>query len=723
MRPGRRIGTIYTKELIELLRDRRTLIAMIVVPIVLYPLLIIGSVHLLSIRGEEQKQSPIAIAVPGGDGNPAIADTRAFTEWAIEQTKATLEAELKKAEDRAAGDQAPPDARGRDEIAHELESVKQMSVDPVPDVRAAVANGSHRVGLEMRHDAPDKDSFEQLRVTPIYDRAEPASEAALHRVDTMLELIATQKQDRILAQLRIPRMVLEPVVINPENVASPKKIGGMVLGTIVPLVLVLMTITGAIYPAIDLTAGERERGTLETLIACPVPPVEVLTGKYLVVATVAMFGAALNLFSVGATLYFGGFTELLSQKGDTELPLGVLPIILLALIPFALLFSAVMVAVCSYARTFKEAQNYIMPVILAALIPGGIAALPGTELTHVNAVVPVMNMVLMARELLLGNYDWAAIALVLLSTTLYAGASVIIASRVFSTEAVVFADSVSIRAMFRRRHMVPAPAPSVSLVLLVTALLFPTWMFIQFGVQPGPGQSLVHTFAWTAAYMPIALVLVPLIIVAYFKVDVLKTFALRMARARFLLAGLLIGLSGWVLAHEIFVVQSRFIPVPQVLLETDTQLIDAFSAYSLIVPLLLISIVPALCEELMFRGFLFSGIRSSAGKWTTIIATACIFAVFHIMLIRFAITASLGVLLGYLRWQSRSLWPSILAHLLHNGVTIVLVFVPATSGALGIAESGPTDHMPVPLIAAACVMIVAGILLARRAEPAQPSVI
>ena len=69
------------------------------------------------------------------------------------------------------------------------------------------------------------------------------------------------------------------------NVASPKKVGGMVLGSIVPLVLVLMTITGAIYPAIDLTAGERERGTLETLLVCPVPPMELITGKYLVVTT------------------------------------------------------------------------------------------------------------------------------------------------------------------------------------------------------------------------------------------------------------------------------------------------------------------------------------------------------------------------------------------------------------------------------------------------------
>lgn len=704
MTPGRRIGIIYAKELVELLRDRRTLIAMIVVPIALYPLLIVGSVHLLSIRGGERKLTPIVIAVPDASAPAELADTGAFVEWAVQRARENIRHD--------------PELSDADR-AERLESLEQFSIHYVPDVRAAVADGADVVGVELRRESPDGAPLQQLVVTAYYDKAEVQSESALQRVVEMLEVVARQEQDRILRQLKVSPVVLEPMRIVPTNVATPKKVGGMVLGTIVPLVLVLMTITGAIYPAIDLTAGERERGTLETLIACPVPSVELLTGKYLVVATVAMLGAALNLASVGATLYFGGFTDLLSRDGDTELPLGVLPIILVALVPFALLFAAVMVAVCSYARTFKEAQNYIVPVILAALIPGGIAALPGTEFTHLTAIVPVMNMVLMARELLLGNYDWTAIALVLLSTSLYASASVIIASRVFSTEAVVFADSTSIRAMFHRGHMQPSALPSISLVLLVGALLYPAWMFVQFAIQPDADETLLHTFIAVAEYMPAMLVLIPVLILVYFKIDLHHTFALRRPQARFLLAAGLIGVAAWVPAHELFVLQSRFIPIPAQVIESNAQLFAAFADCSLLVPLLLIALLPAVCEELFFRGFLFGGVSSAAGKWTTIITTACIFAVFHILLIKFPITAALGVLLGYLRWQSRSLAPSILTHLLHNASAVMLVFVPQYPNWLGLGGRGVTDHLPASLIIIATALVIAGILLARN--PARPA--
>ena len=117
-----------------------------------------------------------------------------------------------------------------------------------------------------------------------------------------------------------------------------------------------MTITGAIYPAIDLTAGERERGTLESLMSTPVNVLDLVVGKFLVVTTVAIMGATLNLASVTATVYFGGFDRVIATTGGA-LPIGTMVLILLCLIPFAVLMSAIMIAVCSFARTFKEAQN------------------------------------------------------------------------------------------------------------------------------------------------------------------------------------------------------------------------------------------------------------------------------------------------------------------------------------------------------------------------------
>jgi ABC-2 type transport system permease protein/sodium transport system permease protein len=373
-----------------------------------------------------------------------------------------------------------------------------------------------------------------------------------------------------------------------------------------------------------------------------------------------------------------------------------------------------MVAVCGYARTFKEAQNYIMPVILAALIPAGVAALPGTELSGVNTVVPVMNMVLMARQLLLGHFEWGTIMLVMLSTSFYAVTAVVIASRIFSTEAVVFADSASLRSVFTRRLMRPAASPSISLVLIVVAMLFPTWMFVQFAIQPGEGETVMTTFRATALLLPLFFVALPVGILAFFKVDLATALSLGLCRPRYFVAAVLIGVASWVPAHELFVLQNLVLPVPKAILESDQTIREAFANYSIFLPLLLIALAPAICEEMFFRGFLSGGLKSSAGKWVTILVAASIFAVFHFLPAKFAVTAGLGVVLGYICWNSRSVWPAILAHLLHNASAVVIAFWPPAKDALGLATTNQLDHLPAHILAIGGVLFILGLLLSRE---------
>jgi ABC-2 type transport system permease protein/sodium transport system permease protein len=703
MSPLRRIRVIYTKELVELLRDHRTLIAMIIVPICLYPLLIVGSVHLLSAQDGVRKITRVSIAVPK---RPEVPERDRPVQVALQ----LLQQARKLAEADASAH--PDDTALRDKLTSiEAMDVKEVDVATVEELKSVVASGAFQLAMLVERMVDPVSDVVQLKVTIPYDRAEVRSESAFNRVQEMFGLLEAHIVDSNLQQLNIPRAVIEPIVLAGENVATPQKIGGMVLGSIVPLVLVLMTITGAIYPAIDLTAGERERGTLETLIVSPVPAMEVITGKYLVVTTVALLGAALNLLSMGATLYFGGFTALVGHHGDTVLPLGVLPIILLALVPFALLFSAVMVAVCSYARTFKEAQNYIMPVILAALIPGGIAALPGTELVGVNKVMPVMNMVLLARELLLGNHDAGTIALVVISTSLYAAAAVVVASHVYSTETLVFTDTFSLKSLLRRRMLRPSKYPGISLTLITMALMFPLWLFIQFGLQPNDRRTLFDTFADTARWMPACFVLLPVALLVYFKVNVRSALALHLPRLRYVAAALLLGATMWIPAHEMFVLQNRIWTAPEYVTQSNQQVQQAFAGHSLLVPLLLIAFVPAVCEELFFRGFVLTGLRPVMRKWSAVALVAAVFAIFHVMLVKFALTASLGLVLGLLCWQSRSVWPAILAHMLHNGSAVVLAFWPPYKAALGLSDAGELDHLPAHVIAIGILCVAVGVWL------------
>ena len=731
-----RIKTIYVKELVDILRDRRTLIAMILVPILLYPLLMLGSVQALSMQSAGLQQEKFTIIAPSQD------QIRTVQEWIAQDRSIAQRLEALDDDERAAlfgrGETQPlgqpPAADAAEETApaevpqddddvqvgetpegFDFRYVKEAySIDEArARMEEAVRARQLQLGLIIETRQQGDPLREQHFVTMIYDPEEIRSASAADRFGGVLERRAVDTRLRRLKELHISPVVITPIVPLLSRITTP----GSILGQILPLILVLMTITGAIYPAIDLTAGERERGTLETLMVCPVPVFELVVGKFLVVTTVAIMGAALNLASVSATVYFGGFASAVNVAGDEGFPMAALPLILLTLIPFAILMSAIMIAVCSYARTFKEAQNYVTPVILAVLIPGGIAALPASRLEGAMTVMPVANMVLLTKELLLGSPIGAgALLTVLLSTTLYAAAAVAVATKVFGTESVIFSDTASLKTTFTRRLIRPSEQPTPATAILIVAVLFPIWFYVQSSVQLG--GDFAASLRWTGQLMPVCFVLVPLAVCLYFKIDLRRTFALGPpAGRRYLLAAALIGLTAWVPVHEFSIAQRALLEPPDALTASNEVMLAALGEMAPWMALLLLAIIPALCEEALFRGFLLSGLRSGTRKWPAIIAAACIFGVFHYYVFKFPVTAGLGLVLGCLCWQSRSIWPAVLMHALHNSISVCLVRWPLLPEALGIDETDPSDHLPLQLLIPACLLFVVGLWMAVRSKP------
>jgi len=366
-----RVRTVYVKELIDILRDRRTLIAMIIVPIVLYPLLMVGSIQVMAIQKETVVQEQIFVGILEKPGQRE-ALTLLVNEDVVPY--------------RRLKEQDPDSAERERGLGESVEA------PPFPNqeaIEAAVRNRSIHIGL-IFHDEIKDDYHQSNEIDAFYDEQETRSVSAYVRLLNTINRANKEYNRSRLKRLNLPDTFNQPFVLNSVDLSSPPSI----LAHILPLILVLMTITGAIYPAIDLTAGERERGTLETLMVCPVPTIDLIFGKFLVVTTIAIMGAALNLGSVCATVYFGGFDALVAGPGG-GVPYGQMALILVCLIPFAVLMSAIMLAVCSYARTFKEAQNYVTPVILAVLIPGGIAAMPTSRLDGIMQIVPVGNICLL----------------------------------------------------------------------------------------------------------------------------------------------------------------------------------------------------------------------------------------------------------------------------------------------------------------------------------------
>jgi ABC-2 type transport system permease protein/sodium transport system permease protein len=511
--------------------------------------------------------------------------------------------------------------------------------------------------------------------------------------------------------------VLRPIDVKTVSLASERQRGGWALAHIIPVILVLMTITGAIYPAIDLTAGERERGTLETVMVTPVPPLHLIVGKFLVVATIGMLTAALNVASVGATMHFSGITRALSAEMPVAFPLGVLPVVLLCLIPFALLFSAVLVAVCSFARTFKEAQNYIMPVMVLSMIPAMTSTFPTVRLERAMLVMPVGNMVLLARELLQGTYNWTQVAVVVLSTTLYAAAAIAVAAKLFGQEAVLFADSRSYRTMLARRFFVPADRPNASQALLVAALLFPASFYAQTLLADVTGEHFVSMMSRLAILQFLGLfVLVPVALCLYLKIDLKCTFRLLVPCARSVTAALLLGVSAWALANEFVQFQSRFMPASRALQELNRKLLEELARLPLPAAIVLMAVVPAVCEELFFRGFLLSGLRRSLGKWGAIAIAGLIFGVYHFLVDKLPITALLGILLGYVCWQTRSILPGMIVHALHNAISTVLPMVPRWPEWTGLNQV-ESVHLPLRIVLPAAALFITGLLLLPRRKP------
>ena len=698
MRFQHRIRTIYAKELVDILRDRRTLIAMIVVPIVLYPLLMLGSVQAVSYQADTLQQEELVVGVVNAAQGHSLERLAAADRAALQRERDGLDAPI----------ETPTD------LPEPVEKIRTQPCGSREEIEKCIRDRSIHIGILFDRDVLIDSPDAQNRLEWLYDKEDVRSATARRRLDAMIERTRDRTVDQRKTQASLPATFDQPFVVTATDLSAPPSI----LGQVLPLILILMTITGAIYPAIDLTAGERERGTLESLMVCPVPVIDLIVGKFLVVTTVAIMGAALNLGSVTATVYFGGFGKVIASTGG-RIPFGTMVFILLCLIPFAVLMSAIMIAVCSYARTFKEAQNYVTPVILAVLIPGGIAALPATRLEGVMLVMPVGNMVLLARDWLLGAaVPLRQVVMVLLSTTLYAGAAVSIAANIFGRESVVFSDAGSLRSTLVRRLMRPAPRPSIAMSLLSVALLFPTWFFVQSALAPGPGENATALLFATAWIMPLLFVAAPVALLLYCKVDVSNTLALRRPRGGHLAAGVLIGLSAWVPAHELNVAQQRLVGTPQSVVQNATLLAETLRALPSGVVLLLIALLPAVCEELLFRGFLLSGLTASARKWSAILASAAVFGVFHFFVFKFPVTVALGVVLAYLCWQSCSIVPGVVAHALHNGISALSVVVPHWPQWIGIPDgqnsTGEWTHLPLQVNVIGVVVFLLGLWAASR---------
>jgi len=201
-----------------------------------------------------------------------------------------------------------------------------------------------------------------------------------------------------------------------ENRATQKQMGAFLLGLVAPVIFVVMVAVGCFYPAVDCTAGERERGTWETLMSTAASRLSVVTAKYLYVTTVGGLAGVLNLITIALTMkpIFGPLLARTGKTLESSIPFTALPVALVSAILLAGFIAAGMMLFAAFARTFKEGQAMITPFYMLTLIPIVFLQAPGLKLTFGLAAVPIVNVTLMVREALSDIYHWPQIAVCVL---------------------------------------------------------------------------------------------------------------------------------------------------------------------------------------------------------------------------------------------------------------------------------------------------------------------
>jgi sodium transport system permease protein len=671
----RNVRRVLAKELRETLRDRRTVMIMVVVPIFFYPVLLVVLEQLALFGRQQLEEAQATVMVIGADDG-----TRGFL-----------------ARDSA---------------------LRVETADSVP--WGAVSSGEVDAAVVL--DSPAEGDAGTVGARVLFDATRDRSNRARDVVRSRLGEWSDSLLARRLEAEGLPESFATPLAVADSSVASAERMGGYTLGRFLPMVLVLITLLGAFFPAIDLTAGEKERGTLEPLLTTPVPAREIVAGKFLTVTVLAVAAGALNLGSMLLTFESGIFRLAREAGLEFRLPLGTVLLLLLFLVPVAVLFAALFIGVAVRARSFKEAQNALTPIQLASMIPTYLPAIPGIPFSYGLALVPIGGIAVLFRELMAGGAPLGPAVVAVGSTVVYALLALRFAARRFGSEEILFGAGGSaevstepwparVREWRSQMQGVPGAAAALAFVAVVGLLYF----YVGIRLQIAGREQGLFAAQWLLLAVPAVL------FAGLGPYRVRSALALRPVPPRALAAAVLIIAGGIPVSWTLGWLQSLVLEIPEEFLRGFEALLRADTPARLLWLFVLIALTPAVCEELVFRGILLQGLSRELPMARAVIGSAVIFGAYHLSfetVIRFLPTAWLGLLLGYVAWNTRSIYPSMLMHALNNGAILLLVASTDLQAYL-VGPAGEPKWIALPI---AVVLLAAGVrLLPRRGDDPAPA--
>lgn len=677
---AKNVKLILFRELRDQLRDRRTLFSVVVLPVLLYPLLGLLIMQVTQFR----QQSTTHLQIVGSDElpeNPVLISDGSFSEEVLPEDYRQDMFQIS----------LEPESGPLDDLNDSIqESIKTGEFGVVIYFPPGFADRLKKYQERQTSRASDEevDASEDMEFPEprlFVNSAQDKSQADLKRVKVVIHRWREQIVERNLEAHDVPKEVTNPFVVNPVDLAEEPERRALLWSKIFPFIVVIWALTGAFYPAIDLCAGEKERGTLETLLSSPALRSEIVGGKLLAIMMFSIATSLLNLASMGFTA--GLVMQQLEAGTGGALNIGPPPLwsigwLLLALIPMSALFSALSLAVAALARSSKEGQYYLVPLLLINLPLVVLPILPGVVLDLGTSIIPVTGVLLLMKALMEGNYYEAAVfAVPVMAVTWFCiWLSIRWAIDQFNNESVLFRESERFDIRMWLSHTIRdrGTTPTFGAAVIAGLML----LMMKFFIAPIAIAKLKVIFpeGLGDAELPVLIllsqlgfILIPVLVFAYFTCrSPVATFQLvppkwttipMMVLLAIVVHPLSVTLGGWI---------NQTFPMDPGTAEQLKHMAAQMGDTSIPLLILLIGVLPAICEELAFRGYILSGLRHMGHKWAAICITAFLFGVTHGLLQQSISAAILGVLIGYIAVQTSSIFPGMMYHFVHNSLMVLI---------------------------------------------------
>ena len=676
------VKLIFNRELRDQLRDRRTLFTVVVMPIVLYPLMGMAMLQV----AQFMREYPAKIWIIGNDNLPQspslVVDGQVNNEFVNENEAALLQFSLALPED--------------DELKKLVSEFREAPNSPAASglVDQLIQTEMKERGLDVAVVAPSKFSApDDLAVEgtaavvaransppKIYifqNSASDQSRIGAHRIKSVIGRWQKSVIKQRLANNGISPEMVSSIEVVDADVADKHGKQTAIWSKLLPFIIMIWSLTGAFYPAIDLCAGEKERGTFETLLSSPAARSEIAIGKLLTVMSFSVTTALLNLLSMAFTGLF-----VASRMGGMPggMSLGVPPLasvgwLLLALLPISALFSAVALAAAAFARSSKEGQYYLVPLMMISMPLMMIPMMPSIKLDFGTSLIPVTGLMLFLRGLIEGQYAeciqfGGPVCIVSFACCWFAVRWVV---HQFNSESVLFRPSERFgvgtwfRYVLREREDLPSFANAILCAMVILVAKF----FIGFAVS---APQDFFDFAKTTIIILAATIAVPGIMMALVLTrNPAKSLKLNMCSPAAACAAVLMA----IMLNPLFTWFTGLVMVVYPPSGDMFQLQDAVAnilgtAPNIFAILAVFALAPAIFEELAFRGFILSGMQSLRNKWQAILITSVLFGIAHGVLQQSVITSVVGVVMAIIAVQTKSIFPCMLFHLTHNSMTVLL---------------------------------------------------